>query len=50
MSDTADVIVTDGFTGNVVLKTLEGRPARRSSTPCCWRSDRRPNTSSTPTR
>src|SRR5262245_23430081 len=24
MSDTADVIVTDGFTGNVVLKTLEG--------------------------
>ena len=23
MSDTADVIVTDGFTGNVVLKTLE---------------------------
>ncbi len=24
MSDLADVIVTDGFTGNVVLKTLEG--------------------------
>lgn len=24
MSDTADVIVTDGFTGNVALKTLEG--------------------------
>lgn len=24
MSETADVIVTDGFTGNVVLKTLEG--------------------------
>ena len=24
MSDNADVIVTDGFTGNVVLKTLEG--------------------------
>jgi glycerol-3-phosphate acyltransferase PlsX len=24
MADTADVIVTDGFTGNVVLKTLEG--------------------------
>jgi glycerol-3-phosphate acyltransferase PlsX len=24
MGDTADVIVTDGFTGNVVLKTLEG--------------------------
>jgi phosphate acyltransferase len=24
MSDKADVIVTDGFTGNVVLKTLEG--------------------------
>ncbi len=24
MSDAADVIVTDGFTGNVVLKTLEG--------------------------
>jgi phosphate acyltransferase len=24
MSDVADVIVTDGFTGNVVLKTLEG--------------------------
>jgi glycerol-3-phosphate acyltransferase PlsX len=24
MSDTADVIVTDGFTGNIVLKTLEG--------------------------
>jgi glycerol-3-phosphate acyltransferase PlsX len=24
MSDTADVIVADGFTGNVVLKTLEG--------------------------
>ena len=24
MSDTADVVVTDGFTGNVVLKTLEG--------------------------
>jgi phosphate acyltransferase len=24
MTDTADVIVTDGFTGNVVLKTLEG--------------------------
>ncbi len=24
MSDIADVIVTDGFTGNVVLKTLEG--------------------------
>ncbi len=24
MTDTADVVVTDGFTGNVVLKTLEG--------------------------
>jgi glycerol-3-phosphate acyltransferase PlsX len=24
LSDAADVIVTDGFTGNVVLKTLEG--------------------------
>jgi glycerol-3-phosphate acyltransferase PlsX len=24
MSDTVDVVVTDGFTGNVVLKTLEG--------------------------
>lgn len=24
MSDTQDVVVTDGFTGNVVLKTLEG--------------------------
>ena len=24
MRKTADVIVTDGFTGNVVLKTLEG--------------------------
>ena len=24
LADTADVIVTDGFTGNVVLKTLEG--------------------------
>jgi glycerol-3-phosphate acyltransferase PlsX len=24
MSDAADVIVTDGFTGNVALKTLEG--------------------------
>jgi phosphate acyltransferase len=24
MSDTTDVVVTDGFTGNVVLKTLEG--------------------------
>ena len=24
MSDTADVVVTDGFTGNVALKTLEG--------------------------
>ena len=24
MSDTVDVCVTDGFTGNVVLKTLEG--------------------------
>ena len=24
MADTADVVVTDGFTGNVVLKTLEG--------------------------
>jgi glycerol-3-phosphate acyltransferase PlsX len=24
MSDAADVVVTDGFTGNVVLKTLEG--------------------------
>jgi phosphate acyltransferase len=24
MSDTCDVVVTDGFTGNVVLKTLEG--------------------------
>jgi glycerol-3-phosphate acyltransferase PlsX len=24
MSDTADVVVADGFTGNVVLKTLEG--------------------------
>ena len=24
MADVADVIVTDGFTGNVVLKTLEG--------------------------
>jgi glycerol-3-phosphate acyltransferase PlsX len=24
MSDAADVIVTDGFTGNIVLKTLEG--------------------------
>ncbi len=27
MTDTADVIVTDGFTGNVVLKTLEGAMA-----------------------
>jgi glycerol-3-phosphate acyltransferase PlsX len=24
MTDAADVVVTDGFTGNVVLKTLEG--------------------------
>ncbi len=24
MSDAVDVVVTDGFTGNVVLKTLEG--------------------------
>ena len=24
MSDRVDVVVTDGFTGNVVLKTLEG--------------------------
>ena len=24
MSDSVDVVVTDGFTGNVVLKTLEG--------------------------
>ena len=24
MSDDCDVVVTDGFTGNVVLKTLEG--------------------------
>ena len=24
MNKTADVIVTDGFTGNVALKTLEG--------------------------
>ena len=24
MTDTVDVVVTDGFTGNVVLKTLEG--------------------------
>jgi glycerol-3-phosphate acyltransferase PlsX len=24
MADTCDVVVTDGFTGNVVLKTLEG--------------------------
>ena len=24
MTDDVDVIVTDGFTGNVVLKTLEG--------------------------
>jgi glycerol-3-phosphate acyltransferase PlsX len=24
MSDAADVVVTDGFTGNVALKTLEG--------------------------
>jgi phosphate acyltransferase len=32
MSDAADVVVTDGFTGNVVLKTLEGsmRSAFRS--------------------
>ena len=36
MTDAVDVVVTDGFTGNVVLKTLEGgmkaldrRPARR---------------------
>jgi len=26
MSDAADVVVTDGFTGNVALKTLEGSP------------------------
>ena len=25
MVDVADVVVTDGFTGNIVLKTLEGR-------------------------
>ena len=24
MTDEADVVVTDGFTGNVALKTLEG--------------------------
>ena len=24
MTDAVDVVVTDGFTGNVVLKTLEG--------------------------
>ena len=40
MTDDADVVVTDGFTGNVALKTLEGglqgpgrRAARRRSTP-----------------
>ena len=54
MSDNVDVAVTDGFTGNVTLKTLEGghegadrRPPRRVSprtatrptpTPCCRRS------------
>jgi glycerol-3-phosphate acyltransferase PlsX len=31
MSGDADVVVTDGFTGNVVLKTIEGT-ARRSPT------------------
>ena len=48
MSDDADVIVTDGFTGNVVLKTLEGG-MRALSTPCCSHSARRRSTSSTPT-
>ena len=50
MNKTADVIVTDGFTGNVALKTLEGglqhavrRAARR-------RSARSRSTRSTPTR
>ena len=50
MTDDVDVVVTDGFTGNVVLKTLEGgmkadrrRAARRRSTPTS-------TTSRTPTR
>ena len=30
MSDNVDVVVTDGFTGNVVLKTLEGGPQDRT--------------------
>ena len=42
---TVDVIVTDGFTGNVALKTAEGTAklfgefaARARSTIRCWRS------------
>ena len=50
MSDTADVIVTDGFTGNVVLKTLEGGLQGARQRAAARRSGRRPNTSSTPTR
>ena len=33
MADVADVVVTDGFTGNITLKLIEGvsaRPSRRS--------------------
>ena len=34
MTDSVDVVVTDGFTGNVVLKTLEGGDEGRWSIGC----------------
>ena len=49
MTDDVDVVVTDGFTGNVVLKTLEGGlralvepAARRSARPRDTSARRRP--------
>ena len=34
MADEADVVVTDGFTGNVALKTLEGAMRAHRSARC----------------
>ena len=42
MTNEADVIVTDGFTGNVTLKTLEGDAGDHESPPDGARHRRRP--------
>ena len=43
LTDDVDVVVTDGFTGNVVLKTLEG--CGTAVVPCVRRTPSRPPTS-----